>query len=351
MTDQSTDRQPGDRGRWYLEMLGIDSTEDPPTLQQVAQSSDTTRTAELVTEMWDKTAELPAAETPEDPLTGWSPTELSATASSRRNVRWPIVIVAILAGTAAALALWWMPQESERRAANHAGLIGASLTALYGDLADAQTALATATEPGSTEPDLSSVAVDLAGIADSAARLLDLANQPVPTNLPLTAREPFDDLDSLRRGLEPLAAEASAIRGEVADITDYRLALARVLDVPELPLVADSATITEQSAVVAKALATSVAALTEMPVEGPFAEHRTLVDGAVAAFAQWQDDYLAALRESDTTETQRLLDELTTARQQLQNDLVDRLAALRTEVDGRILELASGLSRAIALVP
>ena len=64
------------------------------------------------------------------------------------------------------------------------------------------------TEPTSAEPDLGSVAVNLVGIADSSARLLDIANQPIPTSLPLTAREPFDDLDAFRRTLEPLAADA-----------------------------------------------------------------------------------------------------------------------------------------------
>ena len=76
-----------------------------------------------------------------------------------------------------------------------------------------------------------------------------------------------------------------------------------------------------------------------------------LVDAEVAAFSTWQDEYLAALRESDVTETQRLVDELSAAREHLQTDLVGSLATLRTEVDGRILDLANGLDHAIQLVP
>ena len=155
----------------------------------------------------------------------------------------------------------------------------------------------------------------------------------------------------MRQSQEQLAASATAIRSEIADITEYRLALTSVLNVGELPLTADSAAITEQGAALAKALATSVAALAEMPLDGPFKEHRALVDAEVAAFSRWQDEYLAALRESDVTETQRLVDELSAAREHLQTDLVGSLATLRTEVDGRILDLANGLDHAIRLVP
>lgn len=351
MTDQSTERQRGDMGKWYLEMLGVDSEDGPPTLQQISQSRKTTSTTETVTEMWDKTSAMPVVEAPDDPLAGWKPTELSPAVSSRRKVRWPIVIGAIIIGAVAAAALWWMPQESDRRATAHADSMRVALSALRGDLIDTQTALAIATEPASAEPDLGSVAVNLAGIADSSARLLDIANEPVPASLPLTAREPFEDLDSFRQTLEPLAAEATAIRSRVADITDYRLALTRVLDTPELPIIADSATITDQAAALARALATSVAALTEMPLDGPFAEHRALVDSEVSAFSRWQDDYLAALRAGNATEAQRLVDDLTAAKQRVQNEVVETLATLRTDVDGRILDLAAGLDRAIQLVP
>jgi len=351
MTGQPTPRQGGDKGRWYLEMLGLLSDDGPPTLQRVADSRQTTSTSEAITEMWDKTEESAAAVTVDDPLAHWAPSELSATVSSRRQVRWPIVIGALVVGILAALALWWMPQESDRRLSNHADLMRAALSTLHGDLIDTQAALAAATEPSNAGPDLGSVAVNLAGIADSSARLLDIAGQPIPTSLPLTAREPFDDLDSFRLTLGPLAAEATAIRSDVADITDYRLALARVFDVGELPLAADSATITDVGASLARALATSVAALTEMPLDGSFAEHRTLVEARVTEFAEWQDDYLAALREGDSTEAQRLVDELSVAREQLQAEVIVTLAALRTEVDGRILDLAAGLERAIQLVP
>jgi hypothetical protein len=351
MTRQSTDRQPGDKGQWYLHMLGIEADDGPPTLQQITPSSKTTSTSESVTEMWDKTAELPPIEATDDPLTGWSPTELSPTVNSKRKVRWPIVIGAIVVGVIAALALLWVPQESERRLANHADSMVAALGAVHGDLHDTQAALAAATEPTSDEPDLGSIAVNLAGIADSAARLLDIANQPVPTGLPLSGRGPFDALDSYRQSLVPLAAEATAIRSSVADITDYRLALARVLDIADLPFTADSATITEQGAALARVLAASVAALTEMPLDGPFAEHRALVDSEVNSFAQWQDDYLAALREGNTAEAEHLVDGLNEGRQMLQDEVVGTLAAQRTEVDGRILELANRLDRAIQLVP
>jgi len=351
LSGQPPETRPGDKGQWYFEALGIEAQAGPTSLQEVAESGETTRTSDLVTKMWDQTGELPAVSPPDDPMAGWEPSQLSATVTSKRRLRWPVVVLAILVGGLAAFTLWWMPQVSDQRASDHAELMRSSLSGVYGDLANVQAALATATEPESQEPDLGSIAVDLAGIADSAARLLDVANQPVPSPMPLSAREPFDYLDSFRDGLDPLAAEATAIRSDVADVAAYRLAFARVLNVVELPLTADSATINSQTASLAQVLADSVAALATMPLEGPFTAHRALVDAEITAFAQWQNDYLAALREGRTARASQLVDGLNASLDQLHNEVVSPLAMLRSDIDARILELADRLSRAIALVP
>ncbi len=345
MTGQPTKN---DKGEWYLRLLGIASQSGPTSLGEVTQSQEANKTTGLVNDMWEQTSELAPVDTSEDPLSDWEPSELSTTASSRRPVRWPIVILATAIGVVAAFALWWMPQVSEQRASNHADLMRTSLMTLYGDLAEAQQALAVATEPTSEVADFGSVATSLAGIADSSARLLDVANQEVPTPLPLTAQEPFDDLATAQSGLEPMAAEAVAIQGQVADITDYRLALARVMVVAELPITADSATITQQRADLARALADSVAALATMPTTGPFAEHRSLVESEITAFAQWQDDYLNALRSGEANRAEQLIAELHATREQLLAEAVTPLALLRTEIDSRLLDLAEQVNRAAA---
>lgn len=342
MTGQPTK---SDKGEWYLRLLGVESEGGPTTLQEVSHSEVNSKTTSLVNDMWEQTSELAPVDVAEDPLSGWQPSELSTAASSRRNVRWPIVILATLLGALAAFALWWMPQVSDQRVSNHADLMRTSLMTMYGDLAEVQQALALATEPGSESADLGLVATSLAGIADSAAQLLDVANQSVPSPLPLTAQEPFDDLAAAKTGLEPMAAEATAIRGEIADIAKYRLALNRVLAIAEFPITADSATITQQGADLARALADSVAALTSMPTAGPFEGHRRLVETAITNFAQWQDDYISALRSGDAALTEGLIAELRDNRQTLMNQVVAPLASLRTEIDTRILALAEQVSR------
>lgn len=344
-----TDDRAGDRGDWYLRMLGIESAAGPTSLQEVAATRPATRTEELVAGMWEQTAQLPAPT--DDPLAGWAPHELSATAASRRRIRWWVIAVMIFLVTAAGFALWWMPQASEQRAAEHADRMLAALTGLYGDLSPLQQALATATEPASATPDISSLAIDLAGVGDSTGRLLAVSNEPVPSALPLSAEERFEQLEEVRRGLEPLAAEASAIRSDVAEIADFRLMLAAVLNFQELPLTADSATVTAQTAALAKVLAESVAALNAMPLDGPFADLRALVDAETTEFAQWQDDYLTALRDGQVDETSRLVEEIDATRRMLQDELINPLATLRGELDARILELADRLSVAIAAVP
>ena len=351
MKEQAAERKRGDKADWYLRMLGMGAEAEPKTLQEVAQDRDATRTSELVTGMWEGTAELTPTNGSRDPFANWEPHQLSSTARSRRKVRWPVVIVALLLGGLAAFLAWWMPQASERRADNHAELIRESLGAMYGDLAELQQALAVATDPGSSPEDLGSVGVGLAAIAGSSDRLFTVSNQSVPSPLPLTAPDLFDELDQIRSGLEPLAAAAASIRSQVADIADYRIALARVLQVGELPTEADSAAITERGANLAKVLAESVAALTVMPSDGPFAEHRSLVDTDVTAFAQWQDDYLRALRAGDGSETERLIAELHARRGALLDAVVPPLANLRTEVDGQVLDLAQRLAATLDMLP
>lgn len=351
MKDRAPTLPPGDRGRWYYQLLGIDMDGEPTTLQEVARDRDTTRTSQLVTGMWDQTSEVAAGNGSADPLAGWAPTDLSRKASSRRTIRLPIVFIAVILGLGAAFALWWLPQASEQRAAVHGDLMENSIAGLYEDLAGLQNALATVTEPASDTPELGTTGLSLSSVADSAARLLDVANAPVPQPLPLSPREPFDDLEAFRTGLEPLAAEATAIRSEVADIGEYRLALAKVLVLGELPLTADSSIINAQTAALAKILADSVAALNSMPTDGPFAGHRELVDAEISAFAQWQTDYLAALRAGDAGTAGELVEQLRLARDGLDAELIGTLAELRSDIDARILDLAERLNRAAALVP
>jgi len=351
MNQQTTPRRPGDRGRWYFQMLGIEPEGGPTTLQEVARGRDATKTTELVTGMWDQTEELTPANGDTDPLADWAPTELSSKASSKRRVRWPVVTIAVIIGVAAGFALWWLPQASEQRAATHADLIADSLGGLYGDLGGLQNALAIATEPTSQTPDLGTIGLGLSRVADSAARLLDLANEPVPSPLPLSPKDSFLDLDTFRFGLEPMAAEATALRSDVAEIAEYRLALEDVMAVGALPLTADSSIIAEMRATLAKVLAESVAALNSMPTDGPFAEHRMLVDAEIGDFAQWQDDYLTALRTDDPEKAGELVEQLQLSRDGLGTELVATLATLRAEIDTRILDLAERLARSIAAVP
>jgi len=331
-------------------MLGLEAGE-PETLQDVAADTTATRTTELVSGMWEKTAESPIVAQPDDLLADWQPAELSPTAGSRRVVRWTAIIIAVLVGGAAAFALWWMPQASDQRAQAHAELMRQSLVDLYDDLTGLQESLAIATEPASGSPDLSSVSIALTGATDSAARLLDVSNDPVPEPLPLTSAEPFEELESIRPRLEPLAAEATSIRDEIGDIAGYRSALLEVIAVAEMPLTADSATITAQTASLARSLADSVAALNSMPGEGPFTEHRALVDEAITRFAQWQDDYLGALRSGDAAAAESLVVELAAARQGLQDALIPALAQLRSDLDARVLALADEITLILALIP
>ncbi|NND03473.1 MAG: hypothetical protein HKN91_11860 [Acidimicrobiia bacterium] len=351
MKQQETPKKAGDRGRWYFQVLGIETDGSPTTLQEVARTRDASRTTELVTGMWDETAELPPANGDVDPLADWTPTELSSKASSKRNVRWPVVVFALAIGIAAGFALWWLPQASEQRATAHADLIADSLSDLYGDLGGLQDALAIATEPTSAVPDLGTVGLGLGSVADSAARLLDVANESAPNPLPLSPEDRFRDLDAFRIGLEPMAAEAIALRSEVAEIAEYRLALGSVMAIDALPLTADSSIVAEQTAALSKVLIESVAALDSMPTSGPFAEHRNLVDSEVTAFAQWQDDYLTALRDDDPAKAGELVEQLELTRSGLSAELVVTLATLRTDIDGRILDLAERLARSIAAVP
>lgn len=350
MKDRIVEPKRGDKGEWYFRMLGLETDSGPTTLQEVARNREAARTAELVTGMWEETT-TSAPATRSNGMDDWAPAELSTTVTSRRRIRWPVLLLILLVVGAAGVALWWLPQASNQRAAAHSDLIEASISGLYSDLTDLQQSLALVTEPSSATPDLGTVAPSLSGVADSAARLLDIANEPVPAPLPLSPRDRFDALQLFKIQLEPIAAEATAIRSEVAAIAEYRLALGDVLDTAELPLTADSATVTAQTAALAEVLAASVAALNVMPGDGPFAAHRTLVDAEVSGFAQWQQDYLAALRRNDASAAGELVEALRLAQAGIAAELVVPLAELRSELDSRILGLADRLGTALGSIP
>ena len=319
-------------------MLGIDTANGPVELRDMDGDEDT-RTSQLVTGMWERTAESPVVER-QDALTDWVPTELSPTAASKRRIRWfPTLLTVVVIGLLA-FGLWWLPKLSERRADMHQAKISSALADLHGDLASIQTALATATEPASTSDEIADAAVLLAGFADSGGEILRLANEPLPAALPLANQARFDRLAAARDALEPFAAEADDIRGDIAAIAEYRLLLDNVLDVGELPTDGDPQSITQLGAELSNVLADSVSALNAMSPGGLLADHRDVVDTEITAFAQWQDDYLSALRDDDAERAGRLIRRLNRSRQQMHDTLVPILADQRSSIDERIVDLA-----------
>lgn len=347
MKDRVVEAAPGDQGRWYLHMLGLDSDGGPSTLQEVARNRESQQTSAA-----PPTREEPATAAQTVPPMGRRrPYSAGPAPATGRRFKWPMLLLIFAIAVAALLTLWWLPQASNQRAATHAELMQNSIAGLYSDLAGLQQSLATATDPASSAPDLGTVALGLSGVADSAARLLDVADEPVPSALPLSPRQRFDALELFRLDLGPLAAEATSIRSEVEAIAAYRLSVSDVLATGELPLTADSALVNAQTDALANTLADSVAALNEMAADGPFAAHRQLIEAEVSGFAQWQADYLDALRSDDPEAAGELVETLRLAKEGISSELVRPLAELRSELDSRILALAERLTAALGSIP
>lgn len=332
----SPSRLPGNDGRWFLKAAGVDGT--ATELGEVDVDGEST--SDLVHELW-------SSESDQGEVAAWSPRQLSRLVEHRRNVRWPMVIGAVLLVALVVGVALWLPGTSGRRAAEVANRYEMAYITLYEDLAPGQQVLATLTEPASTVEDFTDASAVITQMHDGADDALELVTDPLPAAYPLAPSTPITQLGAQRDSLSVQATAAEAIAGRLDDLLDYRIAAARLFAVGNLPTDGSGGDLNELTERLATASADSASALEQLPEDVAFAEHKEFAREAVTRFATWQVDYLEALRVGDTAAAEVLVAEWESISDQLVTLFVAALAQARTEIDADIIELATGIDSSL----
>lgn len=337
----------GNSAAWYLELVNSDETPEAPSPLDPrvgVPSTDDQGTASTA-------AQSTTRETQPDALDGWSPAALSKPMARRRNFRLSvfIAITAVVAVVVAAVVL--LPRLVERQATNETTNYRSALVALRTELPGTQSVLATATEPDTGRQALTALVPDLIELDVAADEVRMLATEPLPDALPGLPTDPLDDLEPTREAMRRLGAEGTAVSGRIKAAITYRMLLPGILQVPDPPTTATTAEVQELGAGLASALADTTGVLRELPEDPAFATHREAIRAAVDRFAEWQLEYLAALRADDEAEAEALVAELAELREGITRSIVPALATLRREVDQAILALDEDAADALANLP
>ena len=296
------------------------------------------------------TTPAPALDPEADVLDDWEPADLDRSVRSRRPFRWTVVIAAIVIGGALAAAAILLPQAAERDANALARSYRASLTALRNTLPDTQTALGDLTDPSTTSEQVDAVVPAAAELSGRSADASSLGTDPLPRTLPFLGG-PMRGLGPTRGSLVVIGAEGSEIAVRLGRGYVYRTATPALLNTPPLPTQAEGLEIDKLSAELAEALAKTSALVADLPTDAAFTAAKVEAEAASQAFGSWQLAYLTALRDGDASAAATLVADLENQRLMLVAATNQGLLVLRSDLDGRILAVATETEAALANLP
>ena len=268
---------------------------------------------------------------------------LAGALRSRRNFRWPIVVVLVLAIGAVGLAAWWLPRSLEDEALAVRQSYYDAAVDLRNYLPTAQTGLDAVTNPAS-DPSAVSAAVPVIAELDTVSFALEsVTAEPLPRVLPLIPSGAVDELEPLQIRGNVLGTAGSALAARIGNAYVYRTSVPSLLDAGSLPISATTQEVNEISVRLAGSLASDAGIIADLPDDPSFTATRTAAAAAVERYGPWQDAYLEALTAEDTEAAAALVDELTGIRSDLEAVLDTDLLAFRTDADRGIVDLARDL--------
>lgn len=297
-------------------------------------------TSEMVGQLWTASA-------PSGPLDDWAPDDMDRKVSSSRSIRWTSIVGVLAIVGLIAVGLVLLPTIARNRADSHREMLTTALTDLRGELPETQTSLAVATDPASTPAELTALSTQLTALAAKASALDEAAMTELPSVPPFTGRAPIEELEPIRQELEPLGSIATSIQRRIANLAAYRTLMAGFLNLPDLPITADSSSQAELRVTLAAAQADSASILAELPDDVALAEHRSLARDLNERFSGWQVEYLEALRTEDSVIARGLLAELGDGLAALDNALITPLAEIRADTDMDLIALAGSIDAVV----
>jgi hypothetical protein len=131
----------------------------------------------------------------------------------------------------------------------------------------------------------------------------------------------------------------------------YRTTVPELFSMPDLPVEADTGTINQLSVDLASVLADTSSLASELPEDPLFVPVKTAATEAAERFAEWQLEYLEALRSDDPEAANTLLSELADARDTIEHANAVALVTLGEEVNAEIVVLAGNIEETIASMP
>ncbi|MBT8165720.1 MAG: hypothetical protein KJP22_09290 [Acidimicrobiia bacterium] len=281
-----------------------------PTIAELPRATtvgEDTATEGLVQRLWEASEAVDQELIIED----WAPeTPVDRAVGRYRWAWWPVLLGALIIGIfLVVMNLRGIPvsQANDLRQdwAGSALQVQASLPA-------ARDAAAVITDPGADTVALAEARNSLIGFSTSGAALEGLVSRPFPTPPPLASGNAFDELKPIQADLLAGSELSAEVEAALADAITYRSLIDQSFLLPLLPIVADEVTLTDLGGQLATAIASSRAAVRQLPLGAAFEDHRNSALSLITRLETWQASFLDALRLSDIDAATELKTEITT---------------------------------------
>jgi len=272
---------------------------------------------------------------------------VEAIVEPRRRFRiWTILVWTGLLGLAIAGGAYAYFQPN-RAAVDTRAEYNTALVDLHNEMRTAQRVLDTVTGSESTPDDLANAYAPLGAFDVKAGAVRDLAVEPLPTAWPLVPTGPIDDLVPLRAQLSVIATASDDLSNRLETTLEYRSSLGSVMNLPDLPTVADAATINALSVGLASFLADTTTVANGLPVDASFADHRDLLRTWLGDLAELQVTYLDALRNGDEATAATAVNTIHEGQRAVEVSLLETLNTVRSGLDALILETADAIAKIV----
>lgn len=275
-------------------------------------------------------------------------TVLSPILASRRSFRWGTMALVVLLALVALLAAVWMPAALQQDATIVKQSYADASYALRQELPEAQVALDSISNPASSSDALSGALPGIGQLDSAALELSIQAAEPLPRTWPLLPSTAVDDLAPLRDAALIYASLATEIARQLGFAYVYRTTIPQLFDTGDLPVTADSRTISSLSLTLASTLVADSSALADLPTTEATADVNNDAHTLVERFGSWQDEYLTSLEDGDEAATDDLLEEFAALKEDLLKELEEAMTTIRIDLDGQIVTLAADLDRYLA---
>jgi hypothetical protein len=174
-----------------------------------------------------------------------------------------------------------------------------------------------------------------------------LVSRPFPTPPPLASGSAFDPLKPIQADLISSSDLIGGVEDALSDAITYRSLIDQSFLLPLLPIVADEVTLTDLGGQLATAVASSRAAVRQLPLGPSFETHRNSALSLITRLETWQASYLNALRLSDIDAATELKTEITTRIGTLRATVGQPLSLVAAEVEVSLDELEVLLSGSV----